>query len=166
MKNLNPKPTKNFTKVPNWLLGEARLRQSEFRLLLYLWQHAARFNPSYADITDATGMDPQTISTCLKSLQALGILEIQRTTYATSMYTITEHKSWQFPGRENRVQKGDKARRRSTARARQRMREEVREEVLKELTAASARAWEAAAEKERSEGQLAAQRYEEASNGK
>lgn len=138
MINDNNVPKKNFVPLPNDLVRDPRLTPKEKCLLIYLWSHTDKFNPTYSDIENATGMAPQTIKSCLGALVSLKSIEVTpggRT--KPNKYRILKYSEWDLSSRSQRQEKGTKTKERADLRRSEMFRQlgwqQGRAELLAEL---------------------------------
>ena len=81
LKGADAATTKGFTQVPNFLLKSKKLSSGDkmtFAMLLsYAWQNDYCF-PGQQRLAEDLGLSDRSVRTHLKSLQAIGLLAIQR----------------------------------------------------------------------------------------
>ena len=92
LKGADAATAKGFTQVPNFLLKSKKLSSGDkmaFAMLLsYAWQNDFCF-PGQLRLADDLGLDERSVRRHLKSLEAIGLLAIQRRGQGkTNMYEL------------------------------------------------------------------------------
>ena len=92
LKGADAATAKGFTQVPNFLLKSKKLSSGDkvaFAMLLsYAWQNDFCF-PGQLRLADDMGLDERSVRRHLKSLEAIGLLAIQRRGQGkTNMYEL------------------------------------------------------------------------------
>ncbi len=93
LKGADAATAKGFTQVPNFLLKSKKLSSGDkvaFAMLLsYAWQNDFCF-PGQLRLADDMGLDERSVRRHLKSLEAIGLLAIQRRGQGkTNMYELS-----------------------------------------------------------------------------